>query len=147
MLGNPDSPNLLYQFTTAFPSGISLASSWNLELAEEVGNAVGKEMECYGVTYWLAPGLNIHRNPLCGRNFEYYSEDPLVSGKFAAAITKGVQKNRGCYVTLKHFCCNNQEDNRNKTNVNVNERALRNLSEGFRDCGKGSGSGSRYEQL
>lgn len=127
MLGNPDSPNLLYQFTTAFPVGISLASSWNLELAEEVGNAVGKEMECYGVTYWLAPGLNIHRNPLCGRNFEYYSEDPLVSGKFAAAITKGVQKNRGCYVTLKHFCCNNQEDNRNKTNANVNERALREI--------------------
>lgn len=127
MLGNPDSSNLLYQFTTAFPSGISLASSWNLELAEEVGNAVGKEMECYGVTYWLAPGLNIHRNPLCGRNFEYYSEDPLVSGKFAAAITKGVQKNRGCYVTLKHFCCNNQEDNRNKTNANVNERALREI--------------------
>lgn len=127
MLGNPDSPNLLYQFTTAFPSGISLASSWNLELAEEVGNAVGKEMECYGVTYWLAPGLNIHRNPLCGRNFEYYSEDPLLSGKFAAAVTKGVQKNRGCYVTLKHFCCNNQEDNRNKMNVNVNERALREI--------------------
>ena len=127
MLGNPDSSNLLYQFTTAFPSGISLASSWNLELAEEVGNAVGKEMECYGVTYWLAPGLNIHRNPLCGRNFEYYSEDPLISGKFAAAITRGVQKNRGCYVTLKHFCCNNQEDNRNKTNANVNERALREI--------------------
>ena len=143
MLGNPDSPNLLYQFTTAFPSGISLASSWNLELAEEVGNAVGKEMECYGVTYWLAPGLNIHRNPLCGRNFEYYSEDPLVSGKFAAAITKGVQKNRGCYVTLKHFCCNNQEDNRNKTNVNVNERALREIYlKGFEIAVKEAGPGA-----
>ena len=127
MLGNPDSKNLLYQFTTAFPVGISLASSWNLQLAEEVGNAVGKEMEAYGVTYWLAPGMNIHRNPLCGRNFEYFSEDPLLTGKFAAAITKGVQKNRGCYVTLKHFCCNNQEDNRNKTNANVNERALREI--------------------
>lgn len=143
MLGNPDSPNLLYQFTTAFPSGVSLASSWNLELAEEVGNAVGKEMECYGVTYWLAPGLNIHRNPLCGRNFEYYSEDPLVSGKFAAAITKGVQKNRGCYVTLKHFCCNNQEDNRNKTNVNVNERALREIYlKGFEIAVKEAGPGA-----
>ena len=127
MLGNPDSKNLLYQFTTAFPVGISLASSWNLQLAEEVGNAVGKEMEAYGVTYWLAPGMNIHRNPLCGRNFEYFSEDPLLTGEFAAAITKGVQKNRGCYVTLKHYCCNNQEDNRNKTNANVNERALREI--------------------
>lgn len=127
MLGNPDSKNLLYQFTTAFPVGISLASSWNLQLAEEVGNTVGKEMEAYGVTYWLAPGMNIHRNPLCGRNFEYFSEDPLLTGEFAAAITKGVQKNRGCYVTLKHYCCNNQEDNRNKTNANVNERALREI--------------------
>ena len=127
MLGNPNSKNLLYQYTTAFPVGISLASSWNLELAAAVGNAVGKEMEAYGVTYWLAPGMNIHRNPLCGRNFEYFSEDPLLTGKFAAAITEGVQQNRGCYVTLKHFCCNNQEDNRNKTNVNVNERALREI--------------------
>ena len=71
--------------------------------------------------------MNIHRNPLCGRNFEYFSEDPLLTGEFAAAITKGVQKNRGCYVTLKHYCCNNQEDNRNKMNANVNERALREI--------------------
>lgn len=127
ILDNPNSKNLLYQYTTAFPVGISLASSWNVKLAEEVGNVVGKEMETYGVTYWLAPGMNIHRNPLCGRNFEYFSEDPLLTGKFAAAITEGVQQNRGCYVTLKHFCCNNQEDNRNRTNANVNERALREI--------------------
>ncbi len=127
ILGNPNSKNLLYQYTTAFPVGISLASSWNVKLAEEVGNVVGKEMETYGVTYWLAPGMNIHRNPLCGRNFEYFSEDPFLTGKFAAAITEGVQRNRGCYVTLKHFCCNNQEDNRNRTNANVNERALREI--------------------
>lgn len=127
VLGNPEKDPVIYQFTTAFPVGLAIAQSWNTELAEEVGRAVGEEMKAYGVTYWLAPALNIHRNPLCGRNFEYYSEDPYVSGKIAAAITKGVQKNRGCYVTLKHFCCNNQEDNRNKTNANVSERALREI--------------------
>jgi len=127
MLGNPDKNPVIYQFTTAFPVGLALAQTWNQELAESVGKAVGEEMKAYGVTYWLAPALNIHRNPLCGRNFEYFSEDPFLSGMFAAAITKGVQKNRGCYVTLKHFCCNNQEDNRNKTNANVSERALREI--------------------
>lgn len=127
VLGDPKKHPVIYQFTTAFPVGLALAQTWNQELLETVGSAVGEEMEAYGVTYWLAPALNIHRNPLCGRNFEYFSEDPFLSGMMAAAITKGVQKHRGCFVTLKHFCCNNQEDNRNRTNANVSERALREI--------------------
>ncbi len=143
MFADPDKHPLVYQFTTAFPVGLAIAQTWNLELAEQVGGAVGEEMKAYGVTYWLAPGMNIHRNPLCGRNFEYYSEDPLLSGTFAAAITSGVQKNRGCYATLKHFCCNNQEDNRNQTNANVGERALREIYlKGFEIAVKRSAPGA-----
>ena len=133
MFGNPDRQPCVYQFTTSFPVGLALAQSWNTKLVQRVGDAVGKEMERYGVTYWLAPGMNIHRNPLCGRNFEYYSEDPLLTGKMAAAMSRGVQSHRGCFVTIKHFCCNNQEDNRNRTSANVNERALREIYlRGFR---------------
>lgn len=143
VLANPDKHPLIYQFTTAFPVGLALAQTWNTKLVERVGAAVGEEMRAYGVTYWLAPALNIHRNPLCGRNFEYYSEDPFLSGKLAAAMTRGVQKHRGCYVTLKHFCCNNQEDNRNRTNANVSERALREIYlKGFEIAVRESAPGS-----
>lgn len=127
LCGNPDKEPVYYQFTTAFPVATAMAQTWNLNLLEEMGNAVAEEMQEYGVTFWLAPALNIHRNPLCGRNFEYYSEDPLLSGKMAAAITKGVQKHSGCFVTIKHYCGNNQEENRNHVSSNMTERALREI--------------------
>ncbi len=118
---------VFYQYATAFPVGTNLAQTWNEKIVEEVGKAVSKEMDRYNVTYWLAPGMNIQRNPLCGRNFEYYSEDPVVSGKISAAMTRGVQSIEGNYTTIKHFACNNAEDNREHSNSHVSERALREI--------------------
>ena len=116
-----------YQYCTAIPIGWSLAQSWNMPLLERVGDLVGGEMELFGVDLWLAPALNIHRDPLCGRNFEYFSEDPVISGQCAAAITRGVQHRPGKGTTIKHFAANSQEDNRYFTNSHISERALREI--------------------
>ena len=116
-----------YQYCTMIPVATSLASTWNLDLIETLGKLIGEEMEEFGVHLWLAPGMNIHRNPLCGRNFEYFSEDPLVTGLCAAADTKGVQSIDGKGVTIKHFACNNLENNRMFNNSHVSVRALRDI--------------------
>jgi beta-glucosidase-like glycosyl hydrolase len=116
-----------YQWATAWPIGTLLAQTWDRDLVQKVGAAVGKEMQEYGVSLWLAPGMNIHRDPLNGRNFEYYSEDPLVAGLTAAATTSGVQSIPGEGVTIKHFAANNQEANRNAVDETIDERALREI--------------------
>jgi len=118
---------ILHQYTTAIPIGTAIAQSWNREFAEICGDIVGTEMEMFNVNLWLAPALNIHRSILCGRNFEYYSEDPLISGAFAASVTKGVQSHNKTYVTLKHYAANNQETNRYLSSSNVSERAFREI--------------------
>lgn len=127
MFGNPKKGQVLYQYATAFPVGLSMAQTWNTKLLTEIGHAIQAEMEAFGAVYWLGPGMNIHRNPLCGRNYEYYSEDPLLTGKLAAAITRGVQHKAGYFATVKHFAANNQETDRRLVSENVSERALREI--------------------
>jgi beta-glucosidase len=123
----PEGSRTYYQYCTAIPIATALAQTWNRKLMEEAGDIVGEEMKELGVHLWLAPGMNIHRNPLCGRNFEYFSEEPLIAGICAAMITNGVQKHGGVGTTIKHFALNNQEDNRMHTNVHISERAIREI--------------------
>ena len=116
-----------WQYVTGLPISAQLSSTWNLPLLYEVGRIVGAEMVRYDVNLWLAPGLNLYRNPICGRNFEYFSEDPWVSAACSIALTRGVQSYPGRGTTIKHLAVNNQETARTSQNSIVNERTMREL--------------------
>lgn len=113
-------------YCTAFPIGTLIASTWNTEMAQEVGNAMGNEALEYGIDVILGPGANIHRHPFCGRNFEYYSEDPVLTGKIGASVVNGIESN-GVGASVKHFVANNQETKRNFNDVLVSDRAMREI--------------------
>ena len=148
---NPKKDKLIYQYATSFPVASALGATWNLELLYEVGLAINREMEEYGCTYWLAPAINIQANPLCGRNFEYFSEDPLLTGLLASSIIRGVESKEGYYATIKHFACNNQETNREHVSSNLDERALREIyTKAFKICilvGKASSVMTSYNKI
>ncbi|MCC8080690.1 MAG: beta-glucosidase, partial [Lachnospiraceae bacterium] len=113
-------------YTTAWPCATLLACTWNTELAERVGRAGAEEVKENNLSVWLTPAVNIHRNPLCGRNFEYYSEDPHISGKMGAAMVRGIQSQK-IAAAVKHFAANNKETNRKHSDSRVSERALREI--------------------
>lgn len=122
-------------YTALLPCGTALASSWDVKAVEELGHLFGQKMVRKGSDILLGPGLNIHRDPLCGRNFEYYSEDPLLSGTVAAAMVRGIQSVPGRSACVKHFACNNQEENRNRNDSRLSQRALREIYlRGFEIC-------------
>ncbi len=112
--------------TTAFPCSTLIACTWNKEIAEEIGFAGGEELKENNLCVWLTPAINIHRNPMCGRNFEYYSEDPYLTGRMAAAMVRGIQRNN-VGASVKHFACNNKETNRKHSDSRVSERAMREI--------------------
>jgi len=118
---------VMTQYTTAIPIGTAIAQSFSPSVAEAMGDIVGREMEQFGIDLWLAPAINIQRSPLCGRNFEYYSEDPYLTAKIAVGMVKGVQSHPQKGVTVKHFCVNNQETNRYQSSSEVDVRALRDI--------------------
>lgn len=121
-------------YTTAWPCATMLAATWNPKLAEQVGRAAAREVKENNISVWLAPAMNIHRSPLCGRNFEYYSEDPVLTGTIAAAMVNGIQSQQ-IGATVKHFACNNKETNRKNSDSRVSERALREIYlKGFEIC-------------
>ncbi|MBR4942615.1 MAG: glycoside hydrolase family 3 C-terminal domain-containing protein [Clostridia bacterium] len=132
-----DEKEIVRQDTTAIPVGTAVAQSWNVEFAKLCGDIVGTECEIFKCHFWLAPAMNIHRSILCGRNFEYYSEDPFITGKIASGMVKGLQSHGKIGATVKHFCANNQERNRYNNNSIVSERAMREIYlKGFEICVK-----------